>query len=269
MLTFIGLGLYDERSVTVEGQEALRAADRVFAEFYTSRLVGATVAELEEYHGTAIEVRDRAGVEQHPGPILDAAESGDVAFLTAGDTMISTTHVDLRMRAAERDIETRVVHGVTAQSAASSLTGLQNYRFGKAVTLPFPYAHGADGVPASVVDGIENNRDRGLHTLAYLDIKVAGSSPAGPAEGEPDEFMTASEAARMLAEDWDPEALGVAVARAGSPNPVVAADTLAALAERDFGDPLHMLVVPGDVHHLEAEALATLADCPIDILPEF
>ncbi|TKX76957.1 diphthine synthase, partial [Halorubrum sp. SD626R] len=28
MLTFIGLGLYDERSVTVEGREAIRAADR-------------------------------------------------------------------------------------------------------------------------------------------------------------------------------------------------------------------------------------------------
>ena len=269
MLTFIGLGLYDERSVTVEGREALRAADDVFAEFYTSRLVGATVADLEAYHGIDVEVRDRTGVEQHPEPILEAAESGEVAFLTAGDTMISTTHVDLRMRAVERGIDTRVIHGVTAQSAASSLTGLQNYRFGKAVTLPFPYAHGADGVPDSVLAGIEDNRERGLHTLVYLDIKVAGSSPAGPAEGEPDEFMTASDAAGTLADDWDPDALGVVVARAGSPDPVVAADTLAALAGRDFGDPLHMLVVPGDVHHLEAEALATLADCPEEILPEF
>ncbi|QLG60511.1 diphthine synthase [Halorarum salinum] len=269
MLTFVGLGLYDERSVTVEGREALRAADRVFAEFYTSRLVGASVADLEAYHGVGIEVRDRAGVERDPEPILEAAESADVAFLTAGDTMISTTHVDLRMRAAERGVDTRVIHGVTAQSAASSLTGLQNYRFGKAVTLPFPYAHGAEGLPASVVDGIEDNRERGLHTLVYLDIKVAGSSPAGPAEGEPDEFMTASEAAGMLAADWDPDAIGVAIARAGSPDPVVAADTLATLSERDFGAPLHMLVVPGEVHHLEADALATLAGCPADVLPEF
>ncbi|PSQ55799.1 diphthine synthase, partial [Halobacteriales archaeon SW_8_68_21] len=96
MLTFIGLGLYDERSITVEGREALRESDRAFAEFYTSRLVGADVADLESHHGVEIEVRDRAGVERDPEPILDAAESGDVAFLTAGDTMISTTHADLR-----------------------------------------------------------------------------------------------------------------------------------------------------------------------------
>ncbi|MXR41874.1 diphthine synthase [Halobaculum sp. WSA2] len=267
MLTFIGLGLWDERSVTVEGREALRSADRVFAEFYTSRLAGTTVEELETHHGIDIEVRDRAGVERDPEPILDAAADGEVAFCTAGDTMISTTHVDLRVRAAERGIDTRVIHGITAQSAASSLTGLQNYRFGKAVTLPFEYAHGAEGTPQSVIDGIEANRERGLHTLVYLDIKVAGSSPAGPAEGEADEFMTADHAAAALARDWDEDAVGVAVARAGSPEPVVAADTLAALAERDFGDPLHMLVVPGELHHLEVEALAALAGCPRDALP--
>jgi len=63
MLTFIGLGLYDEESITVEGRETLRDADRVFAEFYTSRLVGAGVADLEAAHGVEIEVRDREGVE--------------------------------------------------------------------------------------------------------------------------------------------------------------------------------------------------------------
>ncbi|MFD1684768.1 diphthine synthase [Halobellus litoreus] len=256
MLTFIGLGLYDERSITVEGRETLADVDRAFAEFYTSHLVGATVEDLSAAHGVDIEVRDRAGVEQHPEAILDAAEDEHVAFLTAGDTMISTTHVDLRLRAVERGIETRVVHGVTAQTAASGLTGLQNYRFGKAVTLPFPYAHGADGVPESVVDSIEANRERGLHTVVYLDIKA-----------ERDEYMTADVAAEMLAADWA-DALGVAVARAGSPDPTVAADRLSALADRDFGDPLHLLVIPGDLHHLESDALATLGGAPDDVLAE-
>ena len=263
MLTFVGLGLYDERSITVEGRDVLGAVDRAFAEFYTSRLVGATVEELESHHDVDIEVRDRAGVERNPEPILDAAEAGDVAFLTAGDTMISTTHVDLRLRAMGRGVDTRVVHGVSAQSAASGLTGLQNYRFGKAVTLPFPYdrdgrAGGGvpDGyeVPASVVDSVEANLERGLHTLVYLDIKA-----------DRDEYMTADVAAAMLAEGWE-DRLGVAVARAGSPDPVVAADRLSALADRDFGDPLHLLVLPGDLHHVEADALRTLGGAPEELL---
>ncbi|RLM59395.1 diphthine synthase [Halobellus sp. Atlit-31R] len=256
MLTFIGLGLYDERSITVEGREALADADRAVAEFYTSHLVGATVDDLAAYHDIDIEVRDRAGVEQHPDDVLDAAEDEHVAFLTAGDTMISTTHVDLRLRAIERGIDTRVIHGVTAQTAASGLTGLQNYRFGKAVTLPFPYAHGADGVPQSVVDSIEANRERGLHTVVYLDIKA-----------DRDEYMTADVAAELLAAGWQ-DTLGVVVARAGSPEPTVVADRLSALAAQDFGDPLHLLVIPGDLHHVEADALATLGGAPDDVLEE-
>ena len=261
MLTFVGLGLYDERSVTVEGAEALRACDRAFAEFYTSRLVGTSVEELEAYHGVDVVVRDRAGVEQDPSAILDAAEAGDVAFLTAGDSMISTTHVDLRLRAHDRGVETRVVHGVSAQSAAAGLTGLQNYRFGKATTLPFPYAHGGDDVPGSVVDTVEANRERGLHTLVYLDIKV--DDPTADSRGleAGEEFMTADYATDLLAEGWRDE-LAVVVARAGSPDPVVAADRCSELARGEFGGPLHLLVIPGDLHHLEAEALRELAGAP-------
>ncbi|MEF8802158.1 MAG: diphthine synthase [Halolamina sp.] len=265
MLTFIGLGLYDERSVTVEGQEALRDADRAFAEFYTSRLVGSSVEELVAYHDIAIEVRDRAGVEQDPEPVLDAAEEADVVFLTAGDTMISTTHVDLRLRAHERGIETRVIHGVSAQSAASGLTGLQNYRFGKATTLPFPGAHGGDDVPASVVETIEVNRERNLHTLVYLDIKVDDptADAAGLAEGE--EYMTGDYAAELLARGWADE-LAVVVARAGSPDPLVVADRLSELATQDFGGPLQLLVVPAEPHHLEADALEALGGAPPELL---
>ncbi|MFB6243150.1 MAG: diphthine synthase [Halobaculum sp.] len=261
MLTFVGLGLYDEDSITVAGRERLREADRVFAETYTSRLVGADLDAVADAHGVEIEVRDRAGVERDPEPILAAATDGDVVFCTPGDPLIATTHTDLRLRAAERGIETSVVHGVTAESAVASLTGLQNYRFGRAVTLPFPYAHGGSGVPDSVRDGIRANRERGLHTLVFLDIKAAGSSPAGP---DGDQFMTADRAAALLADDWDADALAVAVARAGSPDPTVRADRLSALAATTFGPPLHALVIPGELHAVEADALRVFAEAPDD-----
>ena len=264
MLTFVGLGLYDELSITLEGRDAIADADRVFGEFYTSKLAGTTVESLESFHGVDIEVRDRPGVEQDPEPILAAAEEGDAVFLTAGDTMISTTHVDLRLRAAERGIETRIVHGTTAEAAAASLSGLQNYRFGKATTLPFPYAHGADDVPGSVVDTIEDNRSRGLHTIVYLDIKV-GTGPTGP-DPDHEEYMRAEYAAELLSSELD--TIGVVIARAGSQDPVVAADRLPVLAGREFGEPLHLLVIPGDLHHMEQDALSELADAPEEALPD-
>jgi diphthine synthase len=248
MLSFIGLGLYDERSITIRGRDALADADRAFAEWYTSRLAGTDVETLEATHDIEIEVRDRAGVEQTPEPILDAAEEGHAAFLTAGDTMISTTHVDLRLRAHDRGIETRVIHGTTAQTAASSLTGLQNYRFGKATTLPFEETHG--GVPDSVVETIDANRERGLHTLVYLDI-----------DGANERFMTGDVAADLLADPID-DPLGVVVGQAGSDRPTVRADRLTALAEESFGEPLHLLLVPGELHPIEEDALSVLAGAP-------
>ncbi len=256
MLSFVGLGLYDERSVTVRGAEAIAAADRCFAEFYTSRLAGTTLERLEETHGTAIEVRDRAGVEGDPEPILAASADGDAVFLTAGDPMISTTHVDLRLRAVDRGIETRIVHGTTAQTAASSLTGLQNYRFGKATTLPFERSHGGSGVPESVLETVAGNRDRDLHTVVYLDI-----------DRERDAYMAASHGAELLAAAGL-EGLAVVVGQAGSENPTVVADTLAGLAEGSFGDPLHLLVLPGTLHPLEADALRELAGAPPALLPD-
>jgi diphthine synthase len=110
-----------------------------------------------------------------------------------------------------------------------------------------------------VLDSVVDNRERGLHTLVYLDIKVDG--PDRLAE---ETFMTGDVAADLLAEPLG-DTLGVVVARAGSPDPTVAADRLSALADRSFGDPLHLLVVPGELHHVEAEALETLAGAPADL----
>lgn len=248
MLSFIGLGLYDEQSITCRGKRVLEGIDTAFVEWYTSILAGTTVETLEDAHDVDIVVRDRAGVEQDPGPILDAATDDHVAFLTAGDTMISTTHVDLRLRADDQKIDTEVIHGTTAQTAASSLTGLQNYRFGKATTLPFEETHG--GVPGSVVDTIEKNRDQGLHTLVYLDI-----------DGENETYLTGDEAAGLLADELD-NPLGVVVAQAGSDDPTVRADRLSALGGQTFGPPLHLLVIPGERHPIEKDALTALAGAP-------
>ena len=253
MLSFVGLGLYDERSITLRGRDELRAADRAFAEQYTSQLAGASIADLESTHGVDIEPRTRVGVEQDPEPVLAAAESGHAVFLVGGDPMVSTTHVDLRLRAHDRGIETRVVHGTTAQTAASSLIGLQNYRFGKATTLPFPETHG--GVPDSVLDTIEANRERGLHTLVYLDI-----------DGAENRLMTGDIATALLADHLDCPA--VVVARAGGDDPLVRAGDLSDMAGESFGPPLHLLVIPGDLHPLERDALAAFGDAPAAVLDE-
>jgi diphthine synthase len=121
-------------------------------------------------------------------------------------------------------------------------------------------ASGKRIVATSPYDVVVENLDRNLHTLLFLDI-------------QPDRYMTASEGAALLLEmeeisggDRLRTALGVGVARAGSDDAVVIADRLPKLADRDLGGPLHILVVPGRLHFMEAEGLVALAGAPAEIL---
>ena len=39
-LVFIGLGLYDEKDISLKGIEEIKNSELVFAEFYTAKLMG-------------------------------------------------------------------------------------------------------------------------------------------------------------------------------------------------------------------------------------
>jgi len=56
------------------------------------------------------------------------------------------------------------------------------------------------------------------------------------------------------------------VARAGSDNPTVKAGRIKRLVEEDFGPPLHTIVVPGELHFMEVEALVNFAGLKRDEL---
>ena len=126
MLTFIGLGLFDESDVSVRGMDVIRSADTVFLEVYTSVLTGASIERLEACYGKKITPLYREDVEIHADKILDAAESGNAVFLTAGDSMIATTHSDLRIRAADRNIQTKIIHGASITTSQTSFTDAYN-----------------------------------------------------------------------------------------------------------------------------------------------
>jgi diphthine synthase len=245
MLTFVGLGLYDERDVTLKGRDEIADADVAYAEFYTSVLPAAPVEDLEEFHATPIEVLDRDEVESGER-VVEEAEERDVVFLAGGDAMVSTTHAELRLRAVERGIETRVVHGPSAATAVCGATGLQNYRFGPSTTLPFGDHDGWE--PESPFERVSDNLERDLHTLVYLDISDDGR------------YMRASDAAERLSESGVEPSTVVGVARLGSDDVHAFAGTPDEVASHDFGSPLHLLVVPASLHPVEEESLRALAD---------
>ena len=100
-LIFVGLGLYDEDDISLKGLNEIRNCDKVFAEFYTSRLVGLDKNSFEKKLGKTIEILSREETEKG-NKILEYASKEKVVFLTCGDPMIATTHVDLRLRAMKK-----------------------------------------------------------------------------------------------------------------------------------------------------------------------
>jgi diphthine synthase len=263
MLIFIGLGLYDEKDISVKGLDAVRAADLVYAEFYTSRLMGAAHGALEAFYGRKIHLLSRKQVEVDPAWMEDARDK-DVAFLVGGDAMVSTTHLDLRLRAARMKIKTRVIHSSSIVTAISGLCGLQNYRFGRSTTIPFPYvSRGKRIIAQTPYQVLTENLDRNLHTMLFLDIQSDCI----------ERYMTVNEGACLLREMEQLSGekrlegmVAVGIARAGSNSATVKADLLPRLEGYDFGGPLHILIIPASLHFMEAQALAVLADAPDDAI---
>ena len=253
-LTFIGLGLNDERGISLQGLNLAREADCVFAEFYTSLMPQLDIRNLERLTGKPILVLERSNVEEHAeNRILEKIRGKKAAFLVPGDPMMATTHVDLRLRAEKAGIKTKVIPGTSIFSGICALTGLQAYKFGRTVTLP----HIETGrLPESPYDHIKTNLSVGLHTLALLDIVAERSYYMTITEGlEYIRKVEGQRKERVIGE----RGLMVGVARAGADDASVKAGTMTGLLDYDFGGPPHSLVVPSRLHFMEAEALKILA----------
>jgi len=254
-LVFIGLGLHDERGISLQGLEETKTADYAFVELYTSILPHFSTKRFESLVNKQVHVVSRRDLEEENGAIiLNAAEEAKTVFLIPGDPFIATTHVSLRIEAEKRGIKTRIVHGASVISAIIGLSGLHNYKFGKTVTIPFP--ENSSETPYNV---IAQNKKRGLHTLCLLDLKV-----------DEKRFLSVNEALTLLLKIEQkrkegivtPETVAVCVARAGSNAPTLKADFIKELVKHDFGDPPQSLIFPGDLHFMEADALVALAGAP-------
>jgi diphthine synthase len=131
---------------------------------------------------------------------------------------------------------------------------LNNYKFGKTVTVPFP-----DNFSETPYNVIAQNKKLGLHTLCLLDLRATE-----------DKYLTIEDALKhlQLVEDKKkleavtPVTVAVGIARAGSSNPILKAGFVKDLVECDFGEPPFSLIITGDLHFMEIYALIAFAGAP-------
>ncbi len=246
MLTFVGLGLWNAKDISVRGLETVRNADIAYIEFYTSKL-SSTLEDLEKFFGRKLVLLQRKDLEEESWKIIEEAKDKDVVILVPGDPMVATTHAAIKLEAEKAGVRTRVIHGASIINAVCGLTGLHNYRFGKSATVSWHPSR-------TPVDVIAANRSIDAHTLLFLDLHP--------------EPMRISDALEILfgIDENLAELYAVGIARAGSDEPVVKCDRADKLAEYDFGEPLHTLVfLAKTLHFMEYECLRCFANAPKEL----
>ena len=244
-LYFIGLGLGNEKDISINGLEAIKKCDIVYLENYTS-ILNCTKEQLEKFYNKKIILARRSLVEADENEIIENAKAKNVAFLVIGDPFAATTHIDLFLRAKKEGIKCNVIHNASIASAVG-ITGLQVYKFGKITSIPLEN----ENIEAPY-DVLKGNLSLGLHTLFLLDLN-------------PDEetFMSVNDGLRYLLKAelkrneriFSEKILCVGCARLGSESQVIKAGSAKYLLKFNFGKPVHCLIVPGKLHFMEEEAL--------------
>ena len=242
MLYLIGIGLFDEKDITLRGLEAVKKSDYVYLESYTSKL-SCSVDDLSRFYGKKVILADRSLVEQ-ADEILRRAETSNVSLLIIGDVFMATTHTDIRLRAKEKNIPINIIHNASVFNAIG-ITGLELYKFGKICSIPFDNKN-----VVAPYDVIKDNLSLGLHTLVLLDL----NHPNYMSVSEALDFLLSVEKKRkenIISEST----FVVACSRLGSPDQKIVYTMIKDVP--NLGDPLHCLVIPGKLHFMESDSLSS------------
>jgi diphthine synthase len=280
MLYFVGLGLFDEKDISLKGLEVLKSVDVVYAEFFTSRLFGSSFKAIEELIAKEIIVLNRTEVEEENIFMKEATTGKDIALICGGDPLIATTHTDFIVSAKKKGIDYEVIHGSSILSSAPGISGLQGYKFGKVTTIPFP---DENFFPHSPYMTIANNLENDSHTLVLLDIQAHKDRYMSVNQGL--EYLMKVKEELFLEEKKekkdkenkedkdnkviiDENTLAIGIARVGSRDVIVHADKIERLIDFDFGGPLHCIAIPSKLHIVEAEYLVEVCGAPKEILDD-
>ena len=249
---FVGLGL-SKRFLTNASLEVLKSSDVIYADIYTSISCDINEKTLREITDKEIIPATREVLETKEKEIYKLHDSGkNGAIAVVGDPMIATTHVSLATGARVRGHRVNVIPGVSVHCYMISRSMLSSYKFGKSVTVTFPVLDKLDYTPYRV---IKANRELGLHTMVYLDLKETGIMTADLALNYLKKMESDIGDKVILDDD-----LVVIGERLGCPDERVRAMKVVDALNQKFGAPPHIIIVPSrNLYEMEVEGLKCLS----------
>lgn len=244
VLYLIGIGLSDEKDITVKGLEIVRDCNFVYLENYTSTL-SIDVKKLEDFYGKKVILADRDLIErQAEDEIISKAKEHNVAVLVIGDVYSATTHTSLVLTAKKASVEVKTVHNASVLTAVSE-TGLSLYKFGKVASIPFENKE--IEAPYNV---LAENKDN--HTLFLLDLNPSSENYMNVKEAvEYLLLMEKKQNKKLFTEDTKV----VVCCRLGSDDQEIFYGTVKEVLKKKFNKYPQCLIVPGKLHFMEEEFL--------------
>ena len=255
-LYLIGLGLGDERDITLKGLDAVKRCKKVYLELYTSQLHTKNIPRMEKLFGKKIQLASRETVEEDASLLIQEAKKQDVALLIVGSPLSATTHMELVLQARKKKVPVYVIENASVLTAVG-ITGLFLYKFGRVTTIPFDKKNApgyelyqdirkkpASFENAAIITPYETyleNKEQGLHTLFLLDI-----------QGE--KMMSAQQGCEYLIKQGLPKTTKViACAALGSMQQGIQIAEAQKIKLSHFPQ---CLILPGTLNFKEEEALA-------------
>jgi diphthine synthase len=252
MLWFVGLGISGVESLSIETEKLLKDADTVYLELFTSPISEVHITKIKDIVKGEFKIAKRWMVEDGK-EILEAAKKKNVVVLTYGDPFIATTHIELRTRAIQSKIITKIVHASSAITALVGECGLHYYKVGKLVTI-------MDDIKTITTPyySIYQNASAGLHTILLLEYNQDAKFFLNPATALSNLLdIEKSQKRNVIC----PSTFAIIASRIGFKNQKIVAGKISTLLEQSFGEPPHTIVVPGKLHFTEVDALIVLANC--------
>ena len=164
-LYLIGLGLTARPCISEEAYKWVSEADEVYLERYTSPLPY-SLDDIKKILGRdRLEEIYRGELEENMDDLVDRAKDKSIAILVYGDPLIATTHKSIIISCVKKGVEYKIYHNISSYLYAISESGLDVYKFGCSATL----VRGDLYLNRRSLEIAEENLDRGLHTLFFLE----------------------------------------------------------------------------------------------------
>jgi len=164
MLVLAGLGLNNEKSLTLEEIEEARSADKVYLERYTNIWFG-DLSTFQKIIGKEVYLVERKDLEEESYKIVEEAKDKKIVVFVPGDPLFATTHISLLQECMKKKIKFKVLHNSSIISALGE-TGIHFYKICKILTIPFKDR-------ANDFTSLRNIiKNRNGHVVCLLDIDV-------------------------------------------------------------------------------------------------